>query len=41
MLRVYKIISTKKTPNGVFFMVGRGGFEPPYPRGNRFTVCRL
>ena len=22
-------------------MVGRGGFEPPYPRGNRFTVCRI
>ena len=21
--------------------LGRGGFEPPYPLGNRFTVCRL
>ena len=32
----------KKTPYGVFFKnLGRGGFEPPYPLGNRFTVCRL
>ena len=25
----------------VLFTLGRGGFEPPYTRVNRFTVCRL
>ena len=25
----------------LFLVVGRGGFEPPYTRVNRFTVCRL
>ena len=31
----------KKGPVKESFSLGRGGFEPPYSRENRFTVCRL